>query len=389
MINRRFLASEAIYDLVNFSLLYGLLIIPLMFVAEIGIGWMLLGLLLLAYNFVIRTYVRNTVLMIIGHIIILPPIIWLVLPFINNLWIAISAACMLVALLIYSLALRTKSKIIVEISTGVFKAIALTVMCFIAMHFNLSGAAIVYPILVAVTLIGNEMYRRISRVDNSLEVITKTSTQPVKQILKFDHKAMFVLGFILILLTAVAYFAVLNPLLTQISNIQIGRRDVQWGSAPYIPIPLPQAPAGGMDLHELLEPREPHPILAFLHNITYILAQIAIAVISIVVLFAIIISIYRNLKHKQKSPHFIEGEDEKEFIVPASLKPTMKNLLDYFHWNEDKTRKTFCKKLQRHRKLGTAINKAQSPEEIAQAIQASAKPEDISDLIDAYRKVRY
>jgi len=387
MTKLRIFAEGIIYDLIAFAMLYGFFVIPAMFFIEDGNGsrWMLVAILPFACNFISRRYIKNTALMLLAHLIVSTIFLFFV-----PLFSLFFAVILVIAMNVYSMIQRTKNRVALELTAFFLMSAMLVALCFIALFLDFNEAAIIYPILIIIVIIGGELHRRMCKVDDSLEVITKTSTQPIRQILKFDSKILLALAITLVIITAISYFAILNPLLSQLSDIRTPRQEVEFRPDDSVFTPPPATLPATEDWTQDFGPaREPNPFWRFLENILFFIVQIAMVVLPIIVVVAILISIYKMLAYKQKSPHHEDGGDVKEFILTEGLRPKMKNLFDYFHWNEDKTRRAFRKKIQRHRKLGVALNKFQSPEEMVEVIQNSAQPEDISELANAYREIRY
>ena len=243
-----------------------------------------------------------------------------------------------------------------------------------------------WPMSAAIVIfacVGSKLHMRAAQVNESLEIITQTSTQPVKRILAFDYKAGVVLGLAMVGLVVFLYVFVTRPVLTAISGITL---DIEPGApqrgSPFLPNMAPAAfdPAGLMGD---LEPREPALIWRILSMLLTVIMPPAILVGIVIGLFRVIREIYRRLGIKRgQSQELNTGfEDVKEFIhTPKPKRPWF-----FGRRNEHKLRRLFRETVSRHMKKGVPIYKADAPGEMAEKILA----EDIRSLADEYAAVRY
>jgi len=375
MTSKRVLVEDIIFDLVYFAMFYGIF-------AMVGNAlWLVIPFLC---NRFARNYIKNIFFMLIAHLLIVGAFFLLV----NDLLIL----AFLIVAFVYSIYQRVRGERVLSRFGCIFMAIAL-----IAAYFagpNLRSAielvleprqmvALLYPILVMVVIIGCELHTRMRMVDQSLELVTKTSTQPVNQILRFDRNLMPVLAVIMVILSLAMYFAVTN----HISEIRIARPELYIGEAapdmgiPVITAPNPTTP----DFRGMFEYSEPSFIMVLLETILLFIMRIVGIVGPVVLIVWLLFKLYRGLAYKH-TPHSFEGdEDEKMFILPEKIKAGIINPFEFFRWNENKTRKMFRKKVQRYIKMGVPISPSDTPVQIAGMVKA----EDISALVGEYERVRY
>lgn len=383
MITKRILFEELLCNIVYFAVFYGIFIL----VSELALGiqnavlWVLLAIVPFMINFLVRRYIHSTMLMIIAHLAI-PILAFFIF---EEILIRIFVLGMLTTIMIYSFILRAKGTKL-EPTFSIFTAIGLVVMCFIGLHFGHGYMALVYPILIAIVVIGSEIYTRMSKVDMSLEVITKTTNQPIQQILKLDHKVMLAMTAVLLLLTLASRFALVDPLLDQISRISLPRYEGTLPS-PELPdfnerlgpgIPAPMLPYG-------YEITDPHPFWEVLNVILMFVVQALIIVFFLALLISGAIAAYKMMGYRSRSTPYHEGEDEKIFIIPERVKNRLPNLKSLFSGPENKTRRLFRKKILRHKKMGVPIVQSDTPTQMASRIEK----EDIKTLTAEYEKVRY
>ena len=385
MIPKRLLFEELLCTIVHFAVFYGIFILVASMVLDIRQPalWILLGIVPFMINFLIRRYIRSTMLMIIAHLII-PGLVFFAF---DDIIYRVFALAMLVVMLIYSFIQRAKGKSTLEPTFSIFTAIGLVVMCFVGLHFGHSYMAILYPILIVIVVIGGEIYTRMSKVDMSLEIITKTTNQPTRQILKLDHKMMLATAVILLLLTFASQFALVNPLLDQLSRIPLpssqeglptpGLSDR--GGRPNLTMPL------GPMIPYVDEIPDPHPFWEIFNMILMYLIQALIILLLLVSLISGVVNAYKMMGYRRRNTPYQEGEDEKIFIIPERVKKRLPNLMSFFSRPENKTRRLFRKKIMRHRKMGVPIVKSDTPTQMASRIEK----EDIKVLTAEYEKVRY
>ncbi|MCL2420577.1 MAG: hypothetical protein FWD03_01855 [Defluviitaleaceae bacterium] len=383
MTTKRVLFQDMLYDITRFAVFYGVFLIAIiaLFRDSYPVFLLLIGLMPFFINFLARHFIRNVILMIFAHLAFPVAAYFAVADFIPR----IITVIILLLFMLYSLVRRIKGKAVAEEQLFcTFGSLSLAIMCFAGISLGHHYAAIVYPILIMVIIIGHAIYSRMAKVDMSLEVITQTSTQPVRQILALDHKMMPVLVAVLLLFTFVAYVAFADPLMRLIaSHISIPQFETTGYDGPFINtnhFSMLQAPG----LSFLAMGAETHPIWAFLDAMIYYLLMSVAALLAAALLITSIVTLYRLLGHKKAAPAYA-GEDEKAFVIPEKVKNARRKLWDFFPMPEDKTRRMFRKKIMKHKKMGVPINKSDTPTQMVDRIQS----EDISALATEYEKVRY
>ena len=375
MAAKRILAEDILYDLVYFAFFYGI------YVLLENAFWLIVP---FYCNFAARQ-IKNIFFMLIAHLAI-PAAVFLLF---GDYFVLV----FLIVTVIYSIIRRVRGRQTFERVTCIVMSVFLIVFYFagpfiintIAPYFQVNYNPLILSSLVIIIVAGSVLHSRMRRVDAALEVISRVSIQPIRQILKFDFKAMFILAFALVALTLLTHFAFTN-------NIQ------------YINFQRPQIaqeidndvfeffPRARMRSAPIFVPgafgNQPHtPIIwIILQMIMAFIVDAALVVGPIILLIYGVTALYRGLLYRKNSTAFTEdGEgDTKEFILPSRLKK-MKNPLEYFRWNEDKTRRMFRKKIQRYIKMGVPIRESDTPEEMALRITK----EDIGRLVEEYKNVRY
>ena len=381
MITKRIFAQDMICNVVHFTVFYGIIILLLQPItgSSARVLWMLLTIVPFTVNFLIRRYVRSTVLVIITHLVA-PALVFYLL----GDWFLLGA---LVLMTIYSFVRRMNKRNDLDTLFGIFAAALLIIMCFVGIHLGHDYAAIIYPILVVIVVIGSELYSRMARVNSSLEAITQRSNQPIKQILKFDHKMMPTMVCILIIFTLAGRHAVVDPIFTLISQIRMPEIEINQTRGP-ITGPLPPR-AEMLPMMVLEEQQEPHPFWEAFDAAIYFLMNIAIILLFITLFISGIITAYKLMSYKKRqTPNLADGEDEKIFITPEKVKRRRRGfeaLSKLFARQENKTRRMFRKKILRYKKMGVPIVKSDTPRQMSKRI----KQEDIKELTAEYENIRY
>jgi len=376
-------AEELLYGLVHFAFFYGLfalISIPL-FNVEDSVFWVLLAAIPFFWNLISRFFIPITVFMLTTHLL-MPVLAFMLFDDIFQRFFAVSIT---VIFIIYSFIIRIKGRGTLEPTGSLIMSAALVAAAFVGTHFNNSHAPAIYTALIVIIIITSEIYSRMTKIDMSLEVITRTSDQPVRQILKFDNKVMPVLIIIIILSALVFRFVLVDPILTQISELSLPTFEIE--TEPPEPGFVPQGGAGmgAMMMPGMEEEAQTHVIWEILEAIVLFIIQIVFVVGPIAALIYGAITLYKSLAHKRQNLPYEEGADEKEFIAPEIVKKSRKSILSYFNFNEDKTRRAFRKKILKYRKQGVNIIISDTPNQMAERIDK----EDISSLVKDYLQVRY
>jgi len=221
-----------------------------------------------------------------------------------------------------------------------------------------------------------------AQINESLEVITQTSNQPVKKILTFDYKAMAVLSVVMVGAIIFLHVFLVSPALEAISGIRINVLHEPLNIQDSIP-ELEQAGfAPGMALIGDID-AEPMLIWRVLERLFMLLVPPLLVLGVGYFIFRVIREVYRRLgmKNAQDTEHASGLEDIKEFISAPKLKRTW----FFGPRGEHKLRKRFRETITRHIKKGVPIKKSDTPFDMAGKIRA----EDIGSLVDEYAAVRY
>jgi len=313
--------------------------------------------------------------MLVGHFLI--PAATFFVP--EDFIIRASALAVLIFMLTYSLYGRARGGYSLDLTFGILASMVLIALCFVGVHLGYGFLAVTYPILIVVIILGSEIYSRMTKVDASLEVISRTSAQPVGLILRFDHKMMLVLAVVLILFTLVSRVVLVDPLLEQISRIRLPSFEFTGAPLPAEPVQADEIPENPMEFM-VEEQREPHLIW---HLLEFIM-QLVTALILLSLLIVGLVNAYMLMEYRKRKTLKLEGGDEKAFIIPELVKKSRRNLRS-LPWQENKTRRLFRKKIMRYRKMGVPIIQSDTPTQMAKRIEK----EDIRDLAADYEKVRY
>ena len=385
MTARRIFVEDLLCSTVHFVVFYAMAItavVPLTGFDE-SVFWMLLMAVPFYANFFYRRYIRSTFLMILAHLAIPMAVFFL---HDATAFLRVFVIAVMVVLTVYSLIHRVKGRYIIDGVFGTFASILIIVLYFVAQHVGSGYATIIYPLLIAIVLIGYELHSRMVKVDLSLEVITRVSIQPVRQILKFDHKSMVVMVGVLILFTFISHFFLTGPLVEQISRIRLPQIE---SDPDHIPIerflPMTTGMNGAIPFMYMDDPPEPHPLLILFEEIIMFLVQVAVVLLILTVIVSGIIYVYKRLGYKQREIPYEDGIDEKAIVIPEKIKKARRSIWDLFDWQGDKTRRLFRKKILRHRKMGVPIIESDTPIQMSERIVN----EDISALTTEYEKVRY
>ena len=388
MTSSRNLIKDILCNVIFFSFFYSL------FALTAALIWqditIVLRTLLLAipfvWNFLTVRYIKNRPLMLILHLIP-PALAFYILDELNKIAFALTAIAIM---MLYSLTVRIKGRYYVDTGTCIFMAISIVVMTFFAAHYEQEYMASIYPILVVIIIISCEIFTRMSRVDTSLDAVTKTSAQPVRQILGFDYKLIPVLVLVLIFLTITIRLTVTDPIITLISQIELP--DAEPGEGPHEPLPPP--PLGFIDMWDVLEldyeePPEPHIFWQIIDAILHFLIQATVALLILTLIVSSLLTAYALMAYHKRKGTYTETEDEKTFIILEKVnraRRSLRSLLPFSHIYENRTRRMFRKKVLRHKKMGVPIIRSDTPVKMAEKIHDK---ENIKDLTERYEKVRY
>lgn len=382
----RVFVQDFIRLILHFTVFYGLIIIGAMPVIgdDRAAFWCLLAFVPFFINFLIRRYIRSTVLMLIAHLLVPTAAFFMVGDIIMRVFVMV----ILAVFTVYSLASRATGGEEVEAFFGIVSSLVMVVLSFLALYYGHRYAAFIYPALVAVIGVGYTLHIRMARVDMSLDAITKTSVQPIRQILRFDHKMMATFVFVLIAITLIGRLVLIDPVLELVSSISLPQQAGADGPGMVFTPQSPLTPHG--DIHQMLGQgyTEPHPFWEIFDMVITILVQAAVVALLLTMLISGAFAVYKLMSYRNREIPYRDGEDEKVFVIPERVKRARGNLrsvLSRFSRQEDRTRRIFRKKVRRHMKMGVPILKSDTPTLIAEKI----KSEDITALAEEYKRVRY
>jgi len=384
MNSKRDFFMDVFFNLIWLAVFYGLFAVPAVLWLEVRAGELLLvSIVVMFIFFFARRFIRHVVFVILAHLIV-PVAAFFIAPGLFAQVQYIGVAVILAAFSLHDRYYRPDT-----FKAGFTLPAPLILVAF-ALALGYQGHDNMYPVyavLIAFVGVGSRLHIRMTYVNESLALITQTSTQPVKKILAFDHKAMVVLSLVIVGLTVFLHMFLFRPALEAVSglqfNFQIDLPD------NYIPEPvMPQLPrGGGMDFFEQIdfdpEDWEPWLIWRVLEWLIVFVLLPALALGAGIVIYRVVREICRRLgiKNKQDHEHASGFEDIKEFIRT----PKPKRTWFFGPRGEHKLRRLFRETMTKHIKKGVPIRKSDTPLEMVEKVQA----EDISSLVEEYAAVRY
>jgi hypothetical protein len=258
------------------------------------------------------------------------------------------------------------------------------VLAIAAGRLNQPEAAYVQPISAAVVFICYMVFQHIRNMDDTLELITKTTVQPIRAILSMNNR----------IIAAFAGIAAVSALLSGFVRLDsvvalLGRGLLAFlrfllgflngtGSGEEAEAP-PETAAPDNFPPFPVEPRKEWPIWAIIENVMkYVLTAALIAAAAGLVIY-LCYRLYRRFYETVKS------DDEIEVIPHDTLAAEAVKAIKAFFIPVSGMRRRFYKKIRQYIKRGAPIFPSDTPEEMSRKITA----EDISDLTDAYQKERY
>jgi len=383
MNTKRDFFMDALMNLIWLAVFYGIFVAPTVIFLELPVDVLLLAsAVAMVFFFLVRRLIRPIVPMLLVHII--APIA--VFYFVSEIFWLLMLVGVTLVFAVFSLQQRHTRSDTFAPSFTYISPIILVILALVVGSQGHGYLYMTYAILIIFACLGSKLHIRMTHVSDSLEVITQTSTQPVKKILAFDYKAMVVFCLVMIGMIIFLHVFLMRPAIELISGIQINLQvDLADTDDDYIPEPAPQAPSlpGGMDLSELFEERGPSIIWVVLEWILFIVAPPLIIAGIGFVLFRVAREIYRRLgvKTNRDHDHASGYEDIKEFIRT----PKVKRSWFFGSRNEHKLRRLFRETVTRHIKKGAPIIKSDTPVQMAEKIQV----EDFNNLAEEYAAVRY
>ena len=379
MNSKRDFLMDAFLNLIWLSVFYGIFIMPAVVILNLRVDILFLASFIMSLvYFFIRRYIRLVFPMIIAHIIVPVVVFNLAFGFAQALYVGVA-----VFLMIFSFQQRhTRSA---TFGVGFSYAASIVLIAF-ALFVNAHGYDLlfIYAVLMIFVSVGSKLHTRMVQVNDSLEVITQTSTQPVKKILAFDYKATLVFCIVIVGLIVFLHVFFIRPALEAASEIRINMQlgplpphadlDEANGDTSYTP--------GGIDFSDI-ELRDPWLIWVILERMLMTMVPPIIILGVAYLLFRLAREVLRHMKGRniQEHEHASGFEDVKEFIsAPKARRPWF-----FAHRGEHKLRRLFRETMTRHIKKGVPIKKTDTPVQMAKKVQA----EDLSGLVEEYTAVRY
>jgi len=381
MNSRRAFFVDSSLNIIWLALFYGIFIVPAVLFLESRIDVLLLVSFILSWALLfMRRLIRPIVPMILAHLTI-PIGAFFLAPDIYTQVLYIGVAAVLA---IFSLQQRhTRSASF----TAGFSFGAPVMLIAFAIFLGTQGYdyMIIYAVLIVFTSVCSKLHIRMVHVNDSLEVITQTSTQPVKKILAFDYKAMVVLSVVIVGMIIFLHVFLVRPILEAVSEININfQLDPLPPYQDYIQEPddamIPDLAGAGL---EYIPYSGPWLLWRILEWLLVLLVPPAVVLGVGYFIFRLVRGIYRQLgmKSDKKHEHASGYEDIKEFIRPTKSKRSWL----FGRRGEHKLRRLFRETMTRHMKKGVPIEKTDTPMQMAGKIKA----EDTHNLADEYAAVRY
>ena len=378
-INRDFF-MEAFFCAIWVALLYALFAMPaiLNYGVQSGVFFLLVVVIFFSM-FLIRRFIKSAVLMFLAHLLI-PLVVGL---FSIRMPYIVLYLGMTVVMMLFSLYQRHERTMTFTPEFAIFAPIIVVVLA-IALGFQ--GHAYMYTTYAAIVIVvgaGSRLHLRMTKLGQNLDHLTQ-GAEPVKKILKFDYKAMLVLGTVLVVMILLVHIVLVRPAVEGLADL------------------LPQELTFDMDSGYI-------DIYAFTQNIyfdsvgffpwddsgpffmwvvvewlaLYIVMPIIRLGIAVVILLAIF-RIYRAWNKRKWQPSVARGgyTDEKEFITDHSW---VTQLLRMTTRNEHKLRRRFREAVLQEIKKGVPIVSSDTPSQMANKILS----DDFTALAEEYAQVRY
>ncbi|MCL2016723.1 MAG: hypothetical protein FWG68_10815 [Defluviitaleaceae bacterium] len=388
MNQNRMFTKILLYNLVQFSIIYGvaILIASFMFGRLTDVLYTLLTFVPFVFYFYVRTFVKNRVVMFALHLL---PIIIATMLFTNVLE-RVFVLAILAVMFVLSIAGRIKNTPPhIDKGFSAFIAVFLTVLCFLGVWQGYYFLATVYPIVIIVAVLATVLHSRIDRTDSSLDAITQTSTQPIDRILAFDNKTNPILVAILLVLSLLFWLLLINPLLVQISQIEFTGNPIEIPAAEHAE-PPPAAEGLGLDFSMFMDAEQaaPHPFWELLSAMIFFVLQAAALLFGIFLVVRGVIMLYRFLAYNPQNIPDISKTEEKTFIFSEKASNIQLPFLRFLNLSTDKTRVAFRKKILYYKKRGVPLTQFDTPAQITAKI-AQSHNENIEQLAQQYEQIRY
>ncbi|MCL2350997.1 MAG: hypothetical protein FWC55_00545 [Firmicutes bacterium] len=388
---RRKFFEDILHNGAMLALLLGMCLLPAALLFGAGTAYALLAAAIVPFffNLFLRRKVRNAALFLLAHLLF-PAAAFFLIP---GLPLKLAALAVLAVMDVLSISQRlSRNPRGYGASLCVAGVAVLIVMCFLAGARGLPRVANVYPALAALMFGAYILYSHMANVDSSLDAITMTSVQPVKDILSFNNRAMTAFMVILLLVVIISPFLMIDKVVLLagkglLNGLRFILSRLFDNAAPAAPAPTDApapVPGMGQDMIALLgPPGESGRFWDVLQNIIlgalYILMFPAAAALVVVPVFLFIRRFNRTRKN---------GADDIESIAPdAVFKDAARRLRNAVPsiFRENRTRRLFRKKMQAHLRAGAPLEPSDTPWQMERKITK----EDLRDLVKEYEEVRY
>lgn len=403
----RKLLAEYLQNLAYFSALYGVFIIPAYAILQ-STGDMV-ALLALAVPFFllvpIRLHVNNIFLFLLLHLLILVFVVIVPGSIIgspeNHIFFRLALLAFMLASSILSLYRRLRGKALgltaFDFAQVVFITSMFIILTLIANYFEFRDITFLFPIL-AVTVIGCYILRtHIINIDYALDLITTTTTQPIKSILSFNNFMITGLLLVTFVTALVSRYLWISNLITAFGSLLHSFLRFLFSFLPTAPdeyIPETSPDLFGNDamneyLHSLSAgAKQPSALFLLIEQIFLYVVFTAFVLIVISSMIYMLFLIYKRFYLNSS-----ETLDEKEFILSeittdkaSSLADMIDRLFSGKNAPKDRTRRVFYRRVRRLIAKGMPVAVSDTPREIA---GTAREMEDIDNLTTAYEKVRY
>ncbi|MCL2462502.1 MAG: hypothetical protein FWF44_07545 [Defluviitaleaceae bacterium] len=393
MTARRRLFEDVLYNLGVYAVFAGafFLLAAKLSDAQTAFAYMFLLAAPFFFNLFLRLKVRNAALFAAGHLVFPALAIFFAQPILVKLAVMLA----LVLMDIFSIASRVSKSVTKFTGALCVGGIAVLIaLSFTAGAIGFGDESYLYPILAVVIFAAYILCAHMANVDKSLDAITTTSVQPVKEILSFNNKIMLAFTAILLVIAVAAPFLRLDKVISAaghgllaglkfvLAKIFAGGNDQPAATAAPMATQTPDQ-GGGMDLASMYPSGAPWLGWVVLQNIFFVILWAGLAVL---IPAGVIYGVYRYVRRFNKTRR--DGDDEKEFILLDAPSKALAGRLRSaapLIFRENRVRRAFRKTMRRYYKAGTQIERSDTPEQMKDKITS----ENLGKLVEEYEEVRY
>ncbi|MDR2649510.1 MAG: hypothetical protein LBB94_07320 [Clostridiales bacterium] len=292
----------------------------------------------------------------------------------------------MLAIVIYSVVKRLKDTAPdVSASFVTANTVCALVLAIAAGRLNQPEAAYVQPFSAAVVFICYIVFQHMRNLDDTLELITKTTVQPIRAVLSMNNRIIASFAVIAAIAALLSGFvkldravALLGSWIAAFLRFSLGFLDGRESVAETEA--LLETPAPPDDFSPFpIEPQKEWPFWAIFENVVRYVITGALIVAAAGLIIYLCVRLYRRFYETVKS------DDEIEIIPHDTLAAEAMRAIKAFFIPVSGVRRRFYKKIRQYIKKGAPILPSDTPEEMTWKIIA----EDISELTDAYQKERY